>query len=1372
MRMFKNRLSVLFVLLISISAKAYIPIGSHGKPLPNVGPDPKANYRDQCTTSKSQTDIEINNVRARLQGGGDIWWDFKDARYIVPKVAPGVTPVSSIFAGGVWIGGVDAGGNLKTACTTYRTSGNDWFPGPLDFSNGSTDAKACANWDKHFRVLGADINKARAAYAAAEKDANGRVIDPSFIETVSRGIKGWPSKGNPYFADVWGFNLPTSVDYLANFWDRNGDQVYDPADGDYPSIYVRGCDDAPQTADEMVFWVYNDEGGGAAHTMSKGKPIRMEVQVQAFAYATNDELNNMTFMHYRLINRASDKIDSMFFAMWVDADLGCYVDDYVGCDTTRGPNGNPRNLMYMYNQDASDGNPGTTCPGGTPTYGTNIPILGVDYFRGPLDPRKLVKNPRTGLLEPKEIGMSSFMYYNNGGVGGPPQATTDPSQVIDFYRYLNSVWKDGTPLTSGGSGYSTDPAAVTTKYALPGDPDDSKSWSMVNANLPFGDRRTIQASGPFPLNPGAINELIVGMPWVPSQGGGKVSLLDIRSADDIAQDLFDRCFRILDGPDAPDLDIIELENHLVLTLTNNSFSNNYKELYGKTSRLPIKQEVPSGWFFNKNQPDSFYTFEGYKIYQLAGPEVSYSKSLVDQGSDQIRLVAQVDINNDVKKVFNWTSIPDPFNVSSPAYYPTLQVDANNGGLKHTFKVEKDLFAKGDNKTLINHKKYYFAVVAYSHNNFSNFDKGSGIGQKRPYLEGRNNVKTYVAIPRPIVDRNVKSSYGDGAVITRLDGVGIGGNFVEMSQETRDKIMSGNFDQKITYKPGRGPISINIYNPLEVKDGDYELAFIDDTPNDNTLDANTRWKLTRKGDANATISDQSIQRLNEQIIAKYGFSVAIAQTPEVGSDAIKFPSNGTISVPDNVKDLEYKNPAKANWFGAIADGAQPGFDYVLNLGLEELGATDPKQKLSTGVVGGQFVPYSMCSYKLRTAGTVTDPFASPGWINTKNAAFYATNKTRLANLNNIDIVMTPDKSKWSRCIVVETCNQMYADDGLLPKGFADPNKANMSLRQDKSIGSDTDPDAPSDGTVGKSWFPGYAIDVETGLRLEIFFGENSGYDYTNNPGLESIYNFSQAPTGGDMIWNPTSDTIVTLKNQAGPAQRTASNLAAGCGHYIYVTDQPYSNWKTDFDVLTANPNSQQNVVKNIRWASMPVMSSASKLLSYKEGIIPNEVAIKIRVDNPYQVFKGTGANNNYPVYSFSLSGAQTSELSGAEELATALDAIKVIPNPYYAYSAYEINQFSNTVKIANLPAKCVVTIYSLDGRFIRQYKRDEVPSKSTSSNPGVNLYQVSPALEWDLKNSKGIPIASGTYIIHINAPDLGEKTIKWFGVLRPFDPSGL
>jgi hypothetical protein len=97
-------------------------------------------------------------------------------------------------------------------------------------------------------------------------------------------------------------------------------------------------------------------------------------------------------------------------------------------------------------------------------------------------------------------------------------------------------------------------------------------------------------------------------------------------------------------------------------------------------------------------------------------------------------------------------------------------------------------------------------------------------------------------------------------------------------------------------------------------------------------------------------------------------------------------------------------------------------------------------------------------------------------------------------------------------------------------------------------------------------------------------------------------------------------------------------------------------------------------------------------------------------------------------------------------------INVVPNPYYAFSQYETSQLDNRVKITNLPERCTVTIYDMNGTLIRQYnKADPLTS-----------------LDWDLKNAKNIPIASGTYIIHVDVPGAGEKVLKWFGVMRPID----
>jgi hypothetical protein len=180
-----------------------------------------------------------------------------------------------------------------------------------------------------------------------------------------------------------------------------------------------------------------------------------------------------------------------------------------------------------------------------------------------------------------------------------------------------------------------------------------------------------------------------------------------------------------------------------------------------------------------------------------------------------------------------------------------------------------------------------------------------------------------------------------------------------------------------------------------------------------------------------------------------------------------------------------------------------------------------------------------------------------------------------------------------------------------------------------------------------------------------------------------------------------------------------------------------------------------------------------LLPLNDGLIPNDVTIKLRVDNPYQKAIGTGLYNGYPTYQFELQGVTAQDITEAQ-IPDALAKINVVPNPYLAYSEYETSSFDNRVKITNLPAQCVVTIYSLDGRFIRQFTRNEeaLQLSPPRANPPIAETQIVPDLEWNLKNTAGIPVASGIYLIHVNAPGLGERVIKWFGVGRQFDPSGL
>ncbi|MEO5581993.1 MAG: hypothetical protein ABIR66_04835, partial [Saprospiraceae bacterium] len=741
--------------------------------------------RADCAPSTSSIDMSINNVRARLLGGGDVWWDLQTGKYIVPKVKPGsgIPEVSSIFSGSVWLGGYDPVGNLKLAAQSYRTgSKNDFWPGPLDPIKGTIGIDTCAKWDRQFQVLGSNIALHLKAYANAL--LSGTPID---CKKIPQDVLGWPARGNPYFKGINGFDLPNTSQGLAAFFDRDGNGLYNPCMGDYPIIEVRGCN-APQYPDEMVFWIYNDAGG--IHTQTQGKPIQMEVQVQAFAYATNDEINNMTFQRYKLINRATQSIDSTFFAMFVDPDLGCYTDDYIGCDIGR-------SMAYVYNEDATDGETGCACPGGINTYCNNIPILGVDYFRGPLD--------EFG----KEIGMSSFTYYNNAAVGNWPNAMTDPDNAQEYYNYMSGSWKDGTPFSFGGTGYSI--GGARNNYAFPDPPNNVRGWSMCSANLDFGDRRTIQASGPFRLDPGAVNELIIGVVWVPDLDYPCPNIDRLTSADDIAQALFDNCFDITDGPDAPDLDFIELDQELIVLISNDETkSNNALEAYQEPDL-----QAPHG------VADSLYKFEGYKIFQLKSADVGISD--IDD-VNKARLIFQVDIKNNVNNIYNWKSVPDP-NSSQPIWIPEIKVEGQDGGIRHSFQIKEDQFATEDRR-LINHKKYYYTVVAYAYNNYLPFNPREVLGQRKPYLEGRRNIRNYEPVPRPIVNQTLQSNYGNGSQVTRLDGIGAGGNFLDMTDSTRKAIIEKKFDGKIVYKPGRGPILIKVFNPLDVKDGEFTLTFTD------------------------------------------------------------------------------------------------------------------------------------------------------------------------------------------------------------------------------------------------------------------------------------------------------------------------------------------------------------------------------------------------------------------------------------------------------------------------------------------------------------------------------------------------------------------
>ncbi|MBR9922056.1 MAG: T9SS type A sorting domain-containing protein [Bacteroidetes bacterium] len=399
--------------------------------------------------------LNVNNVEADVRIG-DLWFDGGNSRYIVPN--DGMNEVGSIFAGGIWYGGFDPGGELKLASSTYYS--NAYSAGPLNPNNGTTDVTSENNWDRIFEITAAEVTQ-----HVQDFEDNGVIDGP-----VPYNILGWPGLGNLEFYGVHDFQLPNQE--LAPFVDRDGDGYYEPLDGDYPKM----------KGDQAFWWVFNDVGT----TATDFPPAQLEFHAMAFAYASSDvDINNTTFYDFKLISRAQTAVDSFVVGLWVDPDLGCYSDDYIGCSPAH-------DMAFVYNGDEVD----EDCNGPDSGYGEELPVLGIRVLKGMED--------ETGTGP----GFSNFLY----SATEVPQIT-EWDTINSIYQNLTGTWGDGTPLTQGGDGYNPMSGLPPYDYALDGSEIDGVPWTACTANMPATDYRMLISSGDVLMEPGDARYFSFAVIW-------------------------------------------------------------------------------------------------------------------------------------------------------------------------------------------------------------------------------------------------------------------------------------------------------------------------------------------------------------------------------------------------------------------------------------------------------------------------------------------------------------------------------------------------------------------------------------------------------------------------------------------------------------------------------------------------------------------------------------------------------------------------------------------------------------------------------------------------------------------------------------------
>lgn len=1118
-----------------------------------------------CPPSSALRDMEWNNVRARISTNAILWHDRAQSRaaYEVP-VGGGV---SAIYGGSIWMGGLSPDQQLKLAAMRYGTGGSDYWAGPLTTDGAaSIDELTCQEYDRFDRVVRSDAVRHRQYFdCLADPDCD---LAEQELDTyaIPQYFFTYPAMGNVGM----GQDL-----YLAPFYDYDNNGVYDPAAGDYPwydFLQEINCaerrreDQVPLYGDETYFWIFNDKGN--VHSETQGEPIGMEVRSQAFSFSTNDEVNNMTFYNFVLINQGTQTLTQTYFATFVDNDIGNFGDDYVGCDVQRG-------MGYGYNGDAFD-EPSAISPG----YGANPPAIGVDFFEGPYQDADGVDNPLTpifqnaidslgipyggigigygdGIIDNERYGMRKFLYFNfTSGINGIPQL------AAEYYNYMRGFWRNGQRMGYGGDAFNPSTGAdltIPADYMFPGDTDpfnwgtlgiDVEPWTEQTAGNPPGDRLFLQSAGPFTLQPGDYNNITVGVVWARATGGDPFESVELlRIADDKAQALFDNCFEIVSGPDAPDVRIVELDRELILTISNDNFaSNNFNEDY--IAFDPATPEVTTDGD-PLSEIDRSYIFQGYQIYQLRDNTVSVA-DLDD--IDKARLIVTVDRKDTVDVIVNYERDQ---NMNLPV--PVLMANGPNEGVRHSFRVLNDAFASGDPR-LVNHKTYYYMALAYGYNNYEDFNPLNNTGQDIQFKASRSaaggsSIRAYAAIPhKPSVSNGgtiLNSAYGDGVPITRIEGKGNSGNDLDITPESEAIILQNNFIDELTYIPGRGPVDIKVIDPLNVPSADFELRLapadsISLSPGDEAFWELTNLTMLNDGDHDNDedafyTSNKAISVLNEDILLQWGISITFNQ--------YEYLLNGTFTEPIGQGRIQFDDPTRP-WLLGIPD--QEGFSELnwIRAGTQNAEGISPEEDVFNdqrpgnpydedqqyeGILGGTWSPFALVSYtSLITPEGSTESIYLPSVAPTVSGLDGAiSGDTRISGLNNVDVVITSDKSKWTRCPVIEM--QPVADLAQNALGSG-PDPRKLRLRRHPSVdkngrttaegGSAAEATLNGEQPIGMGWFPGYAIDVGTGERLNMAFGEDS---------------WLSADNGRDMIWNPSSRISSPL----------GSTVYAGGQHWIYV-----------------------------------------------------------------------------------------------------------------------------------------------------------------------------------------------------------------------------
>jgi len=469
--------------------------------------------------------------------------------------------ISAIFADGlVWGGKVN--GEIKVNGSTYRYG---LQPGRI-LEDGSAD-KPTSTQSKIFKIR-----------------------------------KNWQTLPEGVFKD--------RLEYDYNHWPVAAGAPWDDVNED--GFYSPGIDEPIYIGDETLFYVANDLDTVISKNTYGSDPIGLEFQTTVFGF-NRDDLKDVVFKRYRVINKSNTEIAEMYFSYWADDDLGNAQDDFIGCDTSLA-------LGYSWNSDNDD----------ETGFGLNPPAVG----------HLLIQEPIVKSLEEdsalfnfkwikgfRNLNMTSFCpIFKSDLSHDPPLGVYEGS--LQLYNYLMRGKKnDGNYFINPHTGN------IDT-FSLAGDPVTGLGWYEGTGwpgGQSDGDRRFYLNTGYFNMAPGDTQEIVIAIPI--ARGTDNInSITRLKELTSLVKEFYST-------------ELVEMINIKQPTITPDEFIlyQNYPNPFNP--KTTIEYEVPE---------KSFVTI---KIFDILGREV------------------QTLVNNEEKVRWRHKVVFDASSFASGVYFYRMQADS-------------------------------------------------------------------------------------------------------------------------------------------------------------------------------------------------------------------------------------------------------------------------------------------------------------------------------------------------------------------------------------------------------------------------------------------------------------------------------------------------------------------------------------------------------------------------------------------------------------------------------------------------------------------------------------------------------------------------